>query len=819
MKINLLLSFLLILATDALSQHRPNKEGLEYQPTPEKIHNLIHTKIDVKFDYTQSRMPGKVWITLAPHFYPTDSLTLDAKGMNINKVAVIKPGKQQPLSYEYDGMLLNIKLDKKYNKNERFTIYIDYVAKPNDYTGKGSVAITDAKGLYFINPTGEEEGKPIQIWTQGETEATSVWVPTIDKPNQKTTQETIMTVPARFVSLSNGRLISQRKNADGTRTDHWKMDQPHTPYLFFMGVGDFAVIKDQYKGKEVSYYVEKEYAPVARKIFGMTPEMMQFFSRITGVDFPWVKYAQMTARDYVSGAMENTTATLHSDIAQQDARQLVDQNIWENVIAHELFHQWFGDYVTTESWSNLSLNESFANYSEYLWLEYKYGKDAADEHGLSDMKGYLGSRSSHKDLVRFHYNDKEEMFDAVSYNKGGRILHMLRNFVGDSAFFSSLNLYLTRHKFQAAEAHHLRLAFEDVTGKDLNWFFDQWFFGSGHPQFNIRHEYDNASKKVLTIVEQTQADKIFSIPVSIDVWNGNSVQRHLVWTKNKIDSFYFSSPAKPSLVNFDAEKVLLLQKTETKTPEELLFQYRNAKNFSDKIEAIDSALARQGNELAQQIILSAIKDPFTGLRTHTITRLDLSNEKLKTAVEPILYELAQKEKNRLTKAAAIARLGAYKNSRYAPLFKANVNDSSYTVAGNALEALSRVDSAAAQTEAQRLFALPAKGKLANVIRTILGAGDKSVVDKMLKDFEALPFGQEKFGALQGVFEFLVTTSSLDQFQKGIDVMLSFMDEIPAAYKEQIVPALTEALRELQKEKIANGQQEFADYIESRLKKA
>jgi aminopeptidase N len=253
------------------------------------------------------------------------------------------------------------------------------------------------------------------------------------------------------------------------------MDQPHAPYLFFIGAGDFAVVKDTWKGKEVSYYVDKEYAPVAKKIFGLTPEMMTYFSKITGVEYPWVKYGQMVAHDYVSGAMENTTATLHGDGAQQDARELVDGNNWEGTIAHELFHQWFGDYVTTESWSNLTLNESFANYSEYLWDEYKYGKDKADATHYSAMQGYLGSGSEKKDLVRFYYGDKEDMFDAVSYNKGGRILHMLRNYVGDSAFFKSLNLYLTTNKYKSAEAHQLRLAFEEITGKDLNLFFNQWY--------------------------------------------------------------------------------------------------------------------------------------------------------------------------------------------------------------------------------------------------------------------------------------------------------------------------------------------------------
>src|SRR4028119_1308716 len=291
------------------------------------------------------------------------------------------------------------------------------------------------------------------------------------------------------------------------------MDLPHAPYLFFMGVGDYAIVKDSYKGKEVSYYVEKEYEPVARKIFGNTPEMMSFFSKITGVEYPWVKYAQMTARDYVSGAMENTTATLHQESAQQDARELVDGNAWESTIAHELFHQWFGDLVTTESWSHLTLNESFANYSETLWDEYKYGKDAGDAQNYSDMQGYLQSQSDKKDLVRHYYNDKEAMFDAVSYNKGGRILHMLRNYVGDSAFYKALNLYLNTNKFKSAEAHQLRLAFEEVTGKDLNPFWNQWYFGAGHPKLDINYNYDAAAQQTRVIVNQTQDGKVFQLPV------------------------------------------------------------------------------------------------------------------------------------------------------------------------------------------------------------------------------------------------------------------------------------------------------------------
>ena len=469
-----------------------------------KTNALVHTKLDVQFDYAKSFLYGKEWLTLKPHFYPTDSVLLDAKGMDIKEVAMMKGTARSPLKYSYDGMQLKIKLDRTYTSAEKYTLYFDYVSKPNEVKSAGSAAITSAKGLYFINPTGEEKDKPTQIWTQGETEANSVWMVTIDKPNQKTTQELSMTVPSKYVTLSNGLLVSKKINSDGTRTDYWKMDLPHAPYLFFMGVGDFTITKDLYKGKEVSYYTEPAQAKYARGVFGNTPEMIKFFSEKLGVDYPWAKYAQMVGRDYVSGAMENTTATLHQESAYQNNRQLADGNAWEGTIAHELFHQWFGDLVTAESWSQLTVNESFANYSEYLWSEYKYGKDMADEHNLEDMQGYLLSGSESKDLVRFHYSDKEDVFDAVSYNKGGRILNMLRNYVGDDAFFKSLNNYLTTNKFKAGEAGQLRLAFEETTGKDMNWFWNQWYYGSGHPKLKINYSYDDAAGRAMVTTEQTQ---------------------------------------------------------------------------------------------------------------------------------------------------------------------------------------------------------------------------------------------------------------------------------------------------------------------------
>jgi aminopeptidase N len=794
----------------------------EFRESSPRINNLVHTKLDAKLNFDKSYLHGKVWITLRPHFYPTDSLTLDAKGMDIHKVAIANGTSVRDLKYTYDGWQLFITLDKKYRNTESYTVYIEYTAKPNEVKVKGSAAINDAKGLYFINPQGKEKDKPTQVWTQGETEATSVWCPTIDRPNQKTTNEIMMTVPDRFVTLSNGKMISQKKNADGTRTDHWKMDLPHAPYLFFMGAGDFAVVKDSWKGKEVSYYVDKEYASVARKIFGLTPEMIGFFSKVTGVDYPWVKYAQMTAHDYVSGAMENTTATLHSDAAQQDARELTDGNGWESIVAHELFHQWFGDYVTAESWSNLTLNESFANYSEILWFEYKYGKDAGDEHNYNDMQGYLQSNSAKKDLVRHYYSDKEEVFDAVSYNKGGRILHMLRNIVGDEAFFKALQLYLNTNKFKSAEAHNLRLAFEEVTGRDLNWYWNQWYFGAGHPSLDINYSYDPEVRKVRVVVNQTQTgEKVFRLPVAIDIYKGADKKRYQVWTGSKTDTFYFSAAAKPDLVNFDGDKILLTTKKENKTLDEYIHQYKYAGSYLDRREAIDFISKKQDDPKAVDFLKLALKDRFKGLRSFTIARLDLTKTAVKEAAEPILAELARKDPERSVKASAIAKLGEYKNTAYTSLFKTSLSDSSYTVAGNALEALAAVDSVAALNEAKRMAPQETKGRLSGAITSILiKSGDESAADMILNRFEKMPLSQAKFNILQSIGDFIGKSKNMDIVKRGTDAIVSFRDAIPEAFRGQTDPFINGMLlKGLVTRKIEAGLKDQAEYIKSKLPEA
>ncbi|NCA29630.1 MAG: M1 family peptidase [Chitinophagia bacterium] len=786
-----------------------------YRAIPIKENELVHTKLVANFDYEKAQLNGEVWLNLRPYLNATNTLSLDAKGMDIHQVGLMINNKITSLKYVYDGLIIKIQLNKTYKPSENYTVFIKYTAKPNEFKSKGSEAINDAKGLYFINPLGKDSSKPIQIWTQGETEGTSVWLPIIDKPNQKSTQEFQLTVPSKYVSLSNGLLTKQINNKNGTRVDIWKMDLPHAPYLFFLAVGDYSIIKDNYKGKEVSYYVEKEYEKEARQIYGKTPAMIAFFEELLGIDFPWAKYAQISGREYVSGAMENTTATMHNEMVLQDARELKDGNIWESTIAHELFHHWFGDYVTAESWSNITVNESFADYSQTLWLEHSNGKDAGEYENYTGLKYYLNSPAdAEKDLVRFFYKDHEDVFDLVSYQKGGRVLNMLRHLVGDKAFFASLHTYLEDNKFGSGTAIKLKLAFEKVTGKDLNWFFNQWYFGSGHPYVRIEQKYLPTEKKVLIILQQNQLqNKIFTLPIGIDLYVAGQRNHYEVWNKNRIDSFYFDAVTQPDNVNIDNDKTLLWVKDESKTMNEYAFQYFHARNFEDRLEAINEAAENLTDAKAQAILKAALKDSFYVIRARAIQSYNPTT--LDEETEGSFVQLANNDPSSEVREQAIDALAGTYNEDYVDLFTSLTKDSSYIVSGAALDALEKIDSSAALSIASNFSKQKIKKRLNTSVTAILAKyGDESIFDFIAKQFEILnDQSAEKFYMTVAFGQLLHKVNNPSKFKKGIDLIVKFRETIPQEYRSQTDTYFnSKVFGEILKAKKAIGQQELVDMV-------
>lgn len=753
---------------------RPTDERPEYRASVTKLHELIHTSLDVRPDWAKRYLYGTATLTLRPYFFPTDLVQLDARGMIIEDVRLLLGKDSATLKFNYRNDSLLVTLPSVLTSKDTFSITIRYVARPDELKSVGgSNAISSDKGLYFINPDGKDKNKPRQIWTQGETQSNSVWFPTIDVPNQKTTQEIRITVDSALTTLSNGILIRTVMNPDGTRSDTWRQEKPHTPYLAMMAIGPYAVVKDSWRGKEVAYYVDKPYASVARRIFGNTPEMLEFFSQQLGVDYPWDKYSQAVVHDFVSGAMENTSATIHGEFLHRDARELVDGSN-EDIIAHELYHHWFGDLVTCESWSNLPLNESFATYGEYLWNEYKYGREEADIGLYNDITSYLReAKNKQVDLIRFQYSNREDMFDRHSYAKGGTILHMLRKYTGDEAFFKSLKKYLDDNRFKAAEVHHLRLAFEEVTGEDMNWFFNQWFLDKGHAVLEFTYGWDDSSRTAWLDIRQQQdisETPLYRIPLDVDIYSATSVERKRIVLEKREQRFEFPCKEKPVLINADAEKMLTGVRTDKHSNDEWITMYRRAPLFQDRFDALQ-AIAKEykAGTPEADVIVDAIRDKNWRLRVFALGKLGaVATSDKKDELLKLLMKTGMNDPRTEVRDAAVEALAShYQDDELIAYYSNRISsDSSFSVMESALTALAGLDQPAAMKIALKMESdghRKVKSMLAGLYARY---GDDKNASYMAKVVEE-SFGNTQYGLMQQYGRFLKRCTTSGNVSDGL----------------------------------------------------
>ena len=669
-------------------------DELPYQASATRTMDLLHMDLDLRFDWKSQQVIGKAKLRLTPYFYPQKIVVLDAQDFEFGRVAWMHKGQLETLSYRYDNQEIQIYLPEEASVGDTVELEVNYVAFPEKNSGEGSAAITDTKGLYFIDPMDTIPGKPTMLWTQGETQHSSKWFPTIDRPNERLTHDIWLTVPDSMVSISNGRLLKEESLGNGMRKDHWKMDLPHAPYLVAIAVGDFAKVTASHGDLPLGYYVEKGFEKGAAKVFASTPDMISYFEKRLGVPFPWQKYDQIVVRDFVSGAMENTTASIFMEELLLDEREALDSE-WDYIIAHELFHQWFGDLVTAESWPNLTLNEAFANYSEYLWNEKRYGEDQADLKLVVEKEGYLAEADAEpKELIRFNYADAEDLFDAHSYNKGGLVLHMLRRELGDAAFFKGLNLYLTQHAFQAVEAHDLRLAMERVSGRDLNWFFNQWFFAKGHPELKVEVDYSKPENLLLRFsqVQDLNETPVFQLPITVSWYEGEVRKTKTVLVTKSEQELVLENGSPVSLVYVNEGQEILMKGNQVLTNAQYLRQFKESQLGVARYAALDSLVSRDAAEELGIVLPLALEDSFAAIRERGLSLLQ-GGDQWKEALgelEEKIYRLAEEDPQNKVRASALEVLTEWNPSGYRGAFTRLARDPSYLVAGAALMGLARV---------------------------------------------------------------------------------------------------------------------------------
>ena len=359
------------------------------------------------------------------------------------------------------------------------------------------------------------------------------------------------------------------------------------------------------------------------------------------------------------------------------------------------------------------------------------------------------------------------------------------------------------------ESGQMRLAFEETTGQDMNWFWNQWYYGNGHPIVKIDYNYNDSNGKVMVIIEQTQkTDKIFRLPLAIDVYTGNTKKRYTVWTENKTDTFTFNYTQRPDLVNVDADKVMLWSKTDNKTAENFIFQYSHAPLYLDRREALDYFAKKGMKELAR-----GLKDKYAPLRRSTIQKLGTSKFAGDAEVISTIEAMADSEKDKKTKAAAIDLLAKKADAKYLTVFRNNVEDSSYSVAGAALKGLTKLDPANAYTLAKK-YSKDAKGELGETTgNIIMSNGTEADFDFIAERYNSGPISEAKFNATESFCTYLEKLNNLANVKRGIDLILKFRNLIPEQFRSFTDPVFKSSLDKLGK---AKGS-EITEYIDKGLK--
>ena len=632
--------------------------------TPSHDFDLIHQRIEVRdFDWNSTSFNGRVTTTVLSLRPGLQAVVLDMdRRLEVRSVTV--GGKALPYDRPSDSLVVRLARPAKLRDTVRFTV--EYHAP-----------IVQGRGLYFFQEEPGRPHRPQQVYSGGGTDGNPRWLPTLAAPHDKATWEMIATVPARLTVVSNGRRVSDRTIGRGLRTTHWSQEKPASTYLISLVAAPLVRIQDRWRGVPLSYYVYAEDSALARPLFGMTPDVMETFTRLTGVPYPWHNYAQVTAADFIGG-MENVGATTLVDWLP-DPRAYRDRP-WYRVtlIPHELAHQWFGNLVTAENWANYWLHEGLAQFMPGQYWGAKQGRHAEEDFYLDEYREYL-ARDARRRTPLAAYNS------SVVYPKGALVMQMLKQHLGAERFWAAINRYLTDHAYGSATSDDLRQAVLHATGESLPWFWSQWIYQAGHPEFQVTADYDSTARALTLTVRQTQTDTstpdtagvrfttpaAFRAPVAVRVGtSGGDIVAHAVIDRREQTIRIENVPEPPTMVVFDDENAVLKSLTfHQPTPwlANLLHRHPNLWNRSWAIGQLGS---RRGDTLAGAAL------------AHAVAGSD--------------YDL--------TRAEAAAALGRFPADQALPTLETAMADTSARVRKAAVEALGRTGDSRGAGAVQRAWA-------------------------------------------------------------------------------------------------------------------
>ena len=718
-------------------KHKPFElPGARPHYTPDRPGQVEHIALDLSLDIPNQRYTGTCCIRLNPVRSGITQLALDAVALQIDSVMLGNLAQ----TFDYDGEQLQVALSHPTKVGQSLELVIAYRSE------------NPQRGLYFVAPTEHQPHKPVQVWTQGEDEDSRYWFPCFDYPGQLSTSEIRVQVPKSYQAISNGELV-ETLDVEDAKIFHWIQKQVHPTYLMTLAVGDFDEIRDDWDGVPVLYYVRRGRKEDARRTMGKTPAMISFFSDRFGYRYAFPKYAQVCITDFTFGGMENTSCTLLTERCLLDERAALDNTNSEMLVAHELAHQWFGDLLVINHWSQAWVKEGMATYSEVLWTENQYGADEAAYYRLGELRSYLSEDKTRyrRPMVTHIYREPIELYDRHIYEKGACVYHMIRTELGDELFWQAMQGFVNRFAHKTVETVDLIRTIEATTGHNLRFLFDQYVYRGGHPDFKVAYKWDAESNLARVTVTQTQAkagDKssqsgLFElrIPIGFGYVEGVTarVQPMPILLHEQEQVLYFPLAKKPDFISFDVgNHYAKTVKLEFPFPE-LKAQLQHDPDPISRIYAAEAIAQKGGLEAVKALAEALTGDDFWGVRSEVAEQL--AELKLDQAVEALLEGLHDPHPK--VRRAVVTALGSVKTpTGYQAL--ANVvkqGDASYFVEASAARSLGKVGST-------RLSNLPDESETLTCLEMVLKerAGWNEVV---------------RSGALGGISQFKTSETALE----------------------------------------------------------
>ncbi|MCC5651816.1 M1 family metallopeptidase [Nostoc sp. XA013] len=741
--------------------HKPFElPGARPHYNPDRPGQVEHIFLDLSLDIPKLCYQGSCSIRLLPIRNGIDRLTLDAVNLNIESVQV----DEVPQNFEYDGEQLSIELSEATQIGKRLLIAIAYsVAKPQ-------------RGIYFIQPDKHYPNKPTQVWTQGEDEDSRFWFPCFDYPGQLSTSEIRVRVPNPLVAISNGELIDTTEDGD-YKIYHWSQQQVHPTYLMTLAVGDFAEIRDEWKGKPVTYYVEKGREEDAKRSMGKTPRMIEFLSQKYGYPYPFPKYAQVCVDDFIFGGMENTSTTLLTDRCLLDERAALDNRNTESLVVHELAHQWFGDLVIIKHWSHAWIKEGMASYSEVMWTEQEYSLEEAAYYRLLEARRYISEDSSRyrRPMVTHIYREAIELYDRHIYEKGSCVYHMIRAQLGDELFWQAIQTFVQDNAHKTVETIDLLRAIEKATGRNLLFLFDQYVYRGGHPDFKVAYSWDGDANLAKITVTQTQAAEgkngskdLFDLKIPIGfgyrqqaevrsedlgvknnsqlITPNSQLKTFVVRVNEREQSFYFPLENKPQFISFDVGNNYLKTVALEYPIPELKAQLESDPDPISRIYAAE-ALTKKGGLEATIALSAALKnDPLWGVRVEVAKQLAKIN--LDQTFDGLVLGL--KDKNAYVRRSVVEALAQIKTAESYKVVRGIVQkgDPSYYVEATASRVIGAMSATGFAYASTNLKEKPKEDKVLKLLKGVLE--DKAGWNEVVRS-----------GAIAGLAEFKTSEAALN----------------------------------------------------------